>query len=87
MQDNVRAIALSLEALRAVDRYGVSKRGEQYAGWKQLTTGDSMSQAEARDLLASYGGETEALKKTHPDTGGDVESFRKVQRAREVLGV
>lgn len=34
--DNLRAIALSMEALRAVDRYGVSKRGEQYQGWKAL---------------------------------------------------
>lgn len=29
-RDNLRAIALSLTALRAVDRYGVNKRGEQY---------------------------------------------------------
>jgi len=35
-QANVRAVALALEALRAVDRYGVSKRGEQYTGWKAL---------------------------------------------------
>jgi hypothetical protein len=36
-QDNLRAIALSLEALRAVDRYGVTRRAEQYRGWKALT--------------------------------------------------
>jgi len=36
-QDNLRAIGLALEALRAVDRYGVTKRGEQYTGWKELT--------------------------------------------------
>jgi hypothetical protein len=35
-QANVRAIALALEALRAVDRYGVSKRGEQYRGWTAI---------------------------------------------------
>lgn len=40
-QDNVRAIALSMEALRKVDRYGVSKRGEQYRGWRQLTAGST----------------------------------------------
>lgn len=39
-EDNLRAIGLSLESLRAVDRYGVSRRGEQYAGWKQLPQGD-----------------------------------------------
>jgi hypothetical protein len=39
-QDNVRSIALGLGALRAVDRYGVTRRGEQYAGWKQLPAGE-----------------------------------------------
>lgn len=34
-QDNVRAIALALEALRTVDRYGVNK-GAQYTGYKRL---------------------------------------------------
>ncbi len=34
--DNVRAIALALEALRMVDRYGVNKAGTQYAGYKRL---------------------------------------------------
>lgn len=38
-QDNVRAVALGLEALRKVDRYGITKRGEQYAGWKALPSG------------------------------------------------
>lgn len=35
-QENLRAIALTLEKLRAVDRYGVAQRGEQYVGWKAL---------------------------------------------------
>lgn len=35
-QDNVRAIALALEALRKVDRYGVTRRAEQYKGWAKL---------------------------------------------------
>lgn len=35
-EDNVRAVGLALEALRMVDRYGVTKRGEQYSGWKAL---------------------------------------------------
>ncbi len=34
--DNLRAIALTLERLRLADRYGVTRRGEQYAGWKML---------------------------------------------------
>lgn len=41
-RSNVRAIALALEALRKVDRYGVSRRGEQYAGWGELPSGRPM---------------------------------------------
>lgn len=33
---NLRAIALALESLRRVDRYGVTKNAEQYRGWKAL---------------------------------------------------
>jgi hypothetical protein len=47
--DNVRAIALSLESLRHVDRFGVTKRGEQYQGFKQLPAG---SQPEAARMTA-----------------------------------
>jgi hypothetical protein len=54
-QDNIRAIALSLEALRAVDRHGVTKRGEQYRGLKQLTAGDGpINTLEAAALLAKH---------------------------------
>lgn len=35
-QDNLRGISLSLTALRAIDRYGVTQRAEQYRGWSQL---------------------------------------------------
>jgi hypothetical protein len=58
-QDNVRAIALGLEALRRVDRYGITKRGEQYAGWKALPAGQAtpashMTADEAWAILGSY---------------------------------
>lgn len=41
--DNVRALALGLEALRAVDRYGITPKAEQYSGWRAIpaTTGNS----------------------------------------------
>lgn len=66
-QDNVRAIALSLEALRAVERYGVSK-GRQYAGFALLAAGPSQAELGER-LVARYGSIKEALRHTHPDTG------------------
>ena len=40
---NLRAIAMALEALRAVDRYGVTRRGEQYTGWKALPPGGAIT--------------------------------------------
>lgn len=42
---NLRAIALGLEALRKVERYGIGSRGEQYVGWKQLGSGTPMPAA------------------------------------------
>lgn len=38
--DNVRAIALTLDALRAVDRYGATETGQQYTGYKALGVGN-----------------------------------------------
>lgn len=35
-EDNLYGVAKSLEALRMVDRYGVTKRGEQYRGFLAL---------------------------------------------------
>ena len=34
--DNMRGIAMTLAAQRAMDRYGATRRNQQYAGWKQL---------------------------------------------------
>lgn len=87
---NLRAIALSLEALRKVDRYGVSKRGEQYRGWRAIPmstdAADQIQTVEqARTLLDGYGGLTAALKATHPDRGGDADEFRRVIRAKELI--
>lgn len=54
-EDNVRAIALSLEALRSVDRYGVTQKAEQYRGWTALPAGvsDGMTPGQAAIWLAS----------------------------------
>lgn len=41
-QHNVRAIAKTLEALRAVDRYGATETGQQYTGFKALPAGRAM---------------------------------------------
>lgn len=107
-QDNLRAIALALEALRKVDRYGVTKRGEQYAGWKQLppaggssTTLTAEAAAEVIVRTASLNGDRkdlilqrvgyykqayrQAVRFSHPDAGGTVAGFQRLQAARDVI--
>lgn len=90
-EDNLRAVALGMEALRKVDRYGVTKRGEQYTGWKALPQSTDPTQNMTLDQARAYlddvwgGDATAALRATHPDVGGDPDEFRKVQRARELL--
>ena len=44
-QANVRAVALALEALRKVDRYGIANTGQQYTGWKAIGAGVPMPAA------------------------------------------
>jgi hypothetical protein len=84
-QANARAIALGLEALRAVDRYGISSRGEQYAGWLQLET-SAPSATRGRALVEEAGGIRQALMRHHPDHGGDPRALADVQAYRLEAG-
>lgn len=82
-QDNVRAIALTLGKLRDIDRYGVSKRKEQYRGWAQIparTGADPIHSVEgAAAFLAEHSGlEAEAIQRF----GTVRESARKRAAAR-----
>jgi hypothetical protein len=99
-QANVRAIALSLESLRAVDRYGVSGSGEQYRGWTALDSKPAekgLSVEEARTVLQPFGAPglatvdiinrafRNASRVHHPDAGGSADAFRLISTARDVL--
>lgn len=56
-QANIRAIALALEALRAVDRYGVTTSGEQYRGWTAIASKPAlMTREQAAEFLAHWAG-------------------------------
>jgi hypothetical protein len=83
-EDNVRAIALGLEALRAVDRHGITRRGEQYAGFKALPAGDGPNAERGKQLVDEHGSVRSALHATHPDHGGDARDFADVQAYREL---
>lgn len=58
-QANVRAIALGLEALRKVERYGIAGRGEQYTGWRAIGAATEMPEhtmgpQEAAEFIATH---------------------------------
>jgi len=101
-QHNARSIALTLQALRTVDRYGATETGQQYAGFKALPGGTpmpsaapAMSSSAAAEYLRSFAMPTDslqsayrlALRATHPDAGGTREKFDKVMAAARVLGL
>lgn len=80
-QDNVRAIALALEALRKVDRYGITQRGEQYTGWKRLpaagaTTLTTEAAADRLHRISGLGAEA-----VLDDVGVYRDALRDAQRA------
>lgn len=94
--DNLRAIALALEALRKVDRYGVTKHGEQYAGWRAIEASQPMPTADdAERSLRLVAGDMDgdldrvvraARAKVHPDrNGGDRGVYDAVDTAVQVL--
>ncbi len=99
-QDNLRAVVLALEALRKVDRYGVTKRGEQYRGFLAIeaTAGPAgfADELDAKVFLARVTGIPYmdrplrelvriAQRRTHPDTGGDAAVFHRVSLAEANL--
>lgn len=90
--DNIRAIALGLEALRKLDRYGIVQTDEQYRGWKAI---GATSTPDWVDVLAAYSGWPHhevrndpdgayhaALFKAHPDHGGTREAVEEVRQAK-----
>ncbi len=91
-QDNIRAIALGLEALRKIDRYGIVNTDEQYRGWQAIAA--AASEDGWVIVLSEFSGMTpqavraepdEAYRRaamaTHPDVGGNSEDFRAVKNA------
>jgi hypothetical protein len=99
-QANLRAITLALEALRQVDRYGISKSGEQYRGWMAIEGSVGLAQDDAIAVLRKWGGRlADSLTVTddrlgrlarigaHPDRhGGDHGPSNEVLAAIAALG-
>lgn len=52
--DNLRAIALTLAAQRAMERYGATRRHQQYTGWKQLPDSNGLQTAMTVEQAARW---------------------------------
>lgn len=99
-QQNVRAIAKTLECLRAVDRYGAADSGEQYRGYRQIAaTASSPSistvpvdaRARLRDIAGVLAATDTSLiraarRAAHPDTGGSAELWHEVDELVRAIG-
>lgn len=98
-EDNLRAIAKSLEALRQVDRYGVTRSSEQYRGFAQIEApgaAKSMDKSSAEAFIRAHGNGSGTLpdayryaaRVLHPDMStGSHEQFVKLQEAKRILGL
>lgn len=53
-QDNLRAIALGMEALRKVDRYGITSDGQQYAGFRAIEAAETARAFETVEDAATF---------------------------------
>lgn len=78
---NTRAIALALEALRAVDRYGVSKSGEQYRGWLAIGSGGQpMTADQAARFIAEHAGQPSDADPILTDPAARARAFKAAAR-------
>lgn len=99
-QHNVRAIALTLESLRAVDRYGATNTGQQYAGWKAIGSARAnvpLPTDQAWAVLRLLAGTPSdsgasadriinlARRNAHPDHGGTAETWAQFTEAQKAV--
>ena len=79
-EDNVRSIALTLEALRGVERWGVVHGAQQYTGFRAIESGNNGSRRPAATWVAKLLYEVAETQVTARDIllEGDSESRRKL---------
>jgi hypothetical protein len=79
-QDNLRAIALAMEALRKVDRYGVTRNGEQYTGWRAIGSGSATQNPTA---IPSHDQALLTIARLSAEKPGHFDADRDLTRYRE----
>lgn len=91
IEDNLAAVAATLEALRTIERHGSQMFEAAFTGFDALPSPDHLMSRSWRDVLDYYGDDlTECercyqrkRKAAHPDHGGNAAAFDDVQRAWE----
>ncbi len=88
VEDNIWAVVKHVESIRGQDRWGVGSIDQAFRGYMALperTSGSAWWEVLGVPINASAEQVKEAYrllaKKHHPDAGGDVELFRRVQEA------
>lgn len=97
---NARAVALTMEALRTVGRYGAVHTAEQYRGFlaieaappgefdnadEALRWGRSKAGAALVGEVTPKAAYRAAARLLHPDVGGLVEDWARLDRARQIM--
>jgi hypothetical protein len=97
-EHNLRALVLTLEKMRAIDRYGATNNGQQYTGFLAIEAPRAdhvaarLRLAEIGEAVVSSCSDTQlvraARRKAHPDAhAGRVELWDEVESLTRVLGV
>lgn len=96
-EDNLLAIVRTINALRSIDRYGVTRHAEQFASWRAIEAPRPTGFATLEEAVAFLDAYLEddwttyaelvrrAKRVAHPDTGGDADTFTRVLAAEELL--
>lgn len=88
VEDNLRAISLTLEAVRGMERWGAASIEATFTGYAALPAPAGANWWEVLEvergtpspdvIRASY---RRLVKQHHPDTGGSADKFREIQEA------
>lgn len=81
-EDNMRAITLTIDAIRGIERWGSSDMMERaFTGFTALPAPVVLSWKEVLDPADPEGSYKRLRSETHPDRGGNAEAFQRVQVA------
>lgn len=89
IEDNLAAVAATIDALRTIERHGSQMFEAAFTGFGALPSPDHILERNWRDVLDYYGDDIHvaegaykiARKIAHPDHGGTAEKFNDVQNA------